>query len=419
MKRALAIALFCSSACVGGKGAAPPASPPTNDTKVERAEEGLLTRALIPLAAAIELEGYRATGAIERGFLAPSARTVEPIAIAPRTCVAIVAIATATVTDLDAAIYAADGSALAEDDTTGARPVVRLCSGERRIDAYLAFYAFQGTGSFAAQRLERPLGPADALALAEVEREATASQHTAAFSDLLRGLHGRGYADDGPITEVPLVEGSAVRLARHVQAGRCYGIVVDGQSLRVRLLDAAGREVALGVGAQGPAALQYCAREDADLLIELSTQGGERSARVARLYAEQASVGSARAVWLGEPSAAFAIGARAAKESAADARCTGKALPLISTHPLTQGALTEHELELSGCVRVEAQLHAGLSVLTLRVEDSGGHVVGERELLAPHGQLHVCPTTPGKYRITAIARAGFGALSLRHQACGD
>lgn len=382
-------------------------------------QAALLRRALAPIVEAVKAEGYGAEGTLTAGFLAPSSRLVQPISIAPRTCVAIVSIASATVSDLDAAIYAADGRALAEDDTTGARPIVRLCTGEQRLEAYLAFYAFQGTGSFAAQRLERPIDRADALALAELESQTPSSEQTPGFSELLRGLHGRGYEDDGPITEVPLVAGSALRVAIEVKSGRCYGALADGDRLRVRLLDAAGRELALGVGGTGPAALQYCAREDADLLLELSSDGAERSARLARLHATQAAVGSARAVWLGEPSPAFAIGVRAAKEARSDLRCTGELASLLPSTPLNQGGLIERELKVAGCTRIEATLRDGLSVLTARVEDAAGALLAERDLLGPRDALSFCVQRAGAVQLTMIARAGFGAVALARQACGD
>jgi hypothetical protein len=441
VKRLCVAALLSVSACASVRPTTPPqvAFAETAGDAAGEQERGLLGRALTPIANAVLAEGYHATAPLTHAFLAPSARVVEPFTLAPRTCVAIVAVATATVTDLDAAIYAADGSALAEDDTTGARPIVRLCTGEQRLDAYLAFYAFQGTGSFAAQRLERPLGPADALGLAEAQRATLVNDQTPGFSELLRGLHGRGYEDDGPITEVPLVSGSAVRLASHVEAGRCYSAVADGTGMRVRLLDGAGREVALGVGATGPAALQYCAREDADLVLELSSAGSERTARLARLHAGQEAVGSARAVWLGEPSPAFAVGARNAKLLSAEPTCSASAREpaaraakklsaLYADAPLSQGSVIERELRLSGCSKLAATLQQGLAVVTLRVEDAAGVVLAERDLLAPEDALAVCPVQVrageqgkqvGNYHVTLIGRAGFGALSLVLQACGD
>jgi hypothetical protein len=411
----LSACLFTASCATARPGPGPVATAP--DAKSE--QDGLLARALAPISEAVLAEGYRAIGAPEHGFLAPSARLVQRFVLAPRTCVAIAAIASPTVGDLDAAIYAADGSTLAEDDTTGARPIVRLCAGERGIDAYLAYYAFQGMGSFAAQRMERPLEPADAFALAEREREGLASEQAPGFTELLRGLHGRGYEDDGPITEVPLVSGSALRLATRVQGGRCYGAVADGSKLRMRLLDAAGRELALGVGAGGPAALQYCAREDAELVLELSSEGQERSARLARLHAPQAAVGSARAVWLGEPSDAFALAALSAKQVSRELRCDGKPGVFMPAARLHQGGVLERELKAERCLRVEATLHEGLSVVTLRVEDSGGTSLAERDLLAPNDGVSFCPARPGPVRVTMIGRAGFGALSLDQRACTE
>jgi hypothetical protein len=53
------------------------------------------------------------------------------------------------------------------------------------------------------------------------------------------------------------------------------------------------------------------------------------------------------------------------------------------------------------------------------VEDTAGVLLAERDLLGPRDALSFCMERPGPVQITAIARAGFGALALERQACGD
>jgi hypothetical protein len=81
--------------------------------------------------------------------------------------------------------------------------------------------------------------------------------------------------------------------------------------------------------------------------------------------------------------------------------------------------LIERELKVAGCTRVEASLHEGLSVVTARVEDAAGALVAERDLLGPRDAFAFCVAHPATVRLTLIARAGFGALALARQSCGD
>jgi len=406
MKRAIILALgLLASAC--GRTAGAPA--PASAAHTLHSEQDVVTQSVLPLAELLEAEGFTLDPNIDRGFLAPASRVTREVTIAPHTCLAMAAVATPSIADLDAGLYAADGSVLAEDDASDARPVVRICTGQQPVTAYLALFAFQGTGSYAIARLTRPAKPSDEMLGSD---EAVGS---APFLELVRGLRRRGYHDDGPTTDLPLVAGSALRIANKVAAGQCYTVVADGEQLRVRLLDEDGRELALGIGEQGPAAFQYCASRSAELTLEVSGQGAARAAHLLRLRASQTAVGGARAVWLGEPSVG---GAESAPEASKHDSCAGTEQPIAAEARLTQGKVLELPLPAasSKCELIEATLHEGLSRVTLRVESAQGVVLGEREILRGSSGLYVCDAGQAR-RISALGRAGFGALTLVRHAC--
>ena len=187
-------------------------------------------------------------------------------------------------------------------------------------------------------------------------------------------------------------------------------------SCALRLLDEEGRELALGIGEQGPAAFQYCASRTAELTLEVSGQGAARTAHLARLRAAQTAVGGARAVWLGEPSAAAALDG--APLSGKHDGCAASELPMTTRAPLAQGRALELSLPAAStkCELIEARLHDGLSRVTLRVESADGVVLGEGDVYGASGALFVCDAGQSR-RISALGRAGFGALSLARHAC--
>lgn len=401
-----ALLLACSHAASrpAQTSVAPAASEPSPSAELLRENLAALSQELLA-------EGYRPTGEMKLGFVAPSTRNVEPVSIAPRTCVSVAAVATPSVSDLDAALYAADGTVLSEDDGPSARPVLRVCSGNVALTAYLVLFPFQGAGSYAAQRFERPVSALDAQADA-----AESVAVSPAFEELLSLLHRQGYRDETPLVDVPLVPGVGLRFAAKLLAGHCYSMLADGPHMRLRLLDAAGREIAVGIGDEAPAVLQHCAREDAELTLELSTRGRARTTKVARLFAPQLTVGGARAVWLGEPAPAWV--SAPTQDAPVDASaCQGHLSELLSRAPLRQGEVIERPLTASArCAVLEAELHEGLSRVTLRVESADGAVLGERELVQLPDAVRVCPAKPGQ-RVALLARAGFGALTLKQKLC--
>jgi hypothetical protein len=386
----------------------PPAAGPAD-------EDDLVSVAMAVAAHELLAEGYQPQRAPERGFLAPSMRALSTVTVAPRSCVAIAAAATPSVADLDAALYAADGSVLAEDDSAGPRPVLRLCSAERGLSAHLALYAFQGAGSYAVQQFVKPLSSSDAPEAGSGEGAASAQ-----FLELLRSLHARGYREQEPQVEVPLVPGAPLRVSLSTLAGHCYSVVADGDDALLRLLGSDGSELSRGLSSAGAAALQHCASSDGELSLELSARASSRRLRVARLWSRQGEVGGARSLWLGEPApTGFDAPVRNGKGAAKQGSCEAPAEPLLRHQPLAQGSLSEAALPgASACVLLEVALHEGLARVTLRVEDAAGATLAERELSTQSGSLYVCPKQRPA-RASLIARAGFGAASLSSRACRE
>lgn len=396
-----------------GCAAAPKPAPATSDAVGARPAVDLVSVGLAAAAQELVAEGYRPVGEPEQGFLAPSMRTLSRVEVPPRSCLAVAAAATPSLGDLDAALYADDGAVLAEDDSANPRPVLRLCSADKTITGHLAVVAFQGAGSFALQRFAKPLGASDA------PEPHGGDGASAAFLELLRSLRARGYRDEAPLVELPLLAGAPLRVAIKALAGHCYSVVADSADARLVLMNGHGEPLSQGVSASGPAALQHCVSQDDDLTLELSARA-QPQVRLARLWARQSAVGGARSIWLGEPApASFDAPPPVAKAAERSARCEGRAASLLNAHPLAQGAVWEGALApAASCVMLEADLQAGLSRVTVRLEDADGAVLDQAELAGRAGSLYAC-SKRAPLRVSAIARAGFGAITLKTRACRE
>jgi hypothetical protein len=376
---------------------------------------------------------------LERGFLPPAARVAFPVHIAAGECAMFVALATSSMADLDASLYSAEGAALIEDDSTGSRPTLTFCaSAAQPVDAYFTLHAYQGAGAFVAAQFSRALRADDDL------RTASSEQGTSALGELAQTLHDRGFEDAAPRVSLPLGDARPVRMAVNVAAGECYTLAAEGgeglAELGLRLVDADGGELALGLGeAQAGraqlAALQYCADERAELSLEVVARRGHGLAKVARFRAAQALVGGVRALWLGEPSPSeqawqqpkqdglvakqLAVDAHAAAEQAKASERAIKPLsakPLVPAPsvPLRQGQLVElpPRPPLARCERWQIELAPGLSRATLRIETVQGELLGEADSQHMHACVSVC--APGvARRPSVVGRTGFGAFSLQ------
>ena len=360
------------------------------------------------LSLGLQGEGLRPGALFERGFLPPSGRAAYPVHIAAGECAVFVAMATASMADLDASLYTSEGAPLIEDDSTSSRPALTFCaSASAPVDAYLTLHAYQGAGSFLAAQFGRPLRADDDL------RTATPGGGASALGQLAQTLHERGFEDAAPRVSLPLGAGP-VRLAVHVAAGECYTLAAEGsdglREVGLRLVDAEGAELANGVGDPQLAALQYCADDRAELALEVVAKRGQGVAQVARFRAAQVVVGGVRALWLGEPSPSPSAW------SAVPAGTGAKPgpLPFLTQElPLRQGQVVQLAAKAAHgpCELWQAQLAPGLSRATLRIEDDRGQLLGEADSEHMRACVLVCEAV-GKHRVSLLGRTGFGAVML-------
>lgn len=412
--RRLVLCVLLAAACAPSRRVTAPAR-----VAAEHALQDSLGLHFDALAAGLEQEGLRRGALLERGFLPPAARVAYPVHIDADECALFVAVASASMADLDAALYTAEGSALIEDDSTSSRPSLTFCaSASTPIDAYLTLHAYQGAGSFVAAQFRRPLGAGDDL------RTALDGRRISALGQLAQTLHERGFEDAAPRVSLPLGDARPVRLAVNVSAGECYTLAAEGADglaeLGLRLVDARGGELANGLGEPAPgqsqlAALQYCADAPAELALEVTAMRGQGVARVARFRAAQSLVGGVRALWLGEPApspAAWTVAEPASTAAKTSAPSSSKP-PFASEHvALRQGQVVElaPRRAHARCERWHMSLLPGLSRASLRIESEHGVLLAEAD--SDHMQASAVVCDVGARRISIVGRAGFGALTL-------
>jgi hypothetical protein len=409
----------------GAKGATSSAQP--TSASARPLTEDSLDLHFRALAAGLEEEGLARGPLLERGFLPPSGRAAYPVHIAANECALFVAVATASMADLDASLFTAEGSALVEDDSTSSRPTLTFCASSRApVDGYLALHAYQGAGSFVAAQFRRALREGDDL------RTAIDARTISALGQLAQTLHERGFEDAAPRVNLPLGDARPVRMAVNVAAGECYTLAAEGgdglAEVGLRLVDSAGGELAHGLGeptrgAPQLAALQYCADQRAELALEVVAMRGQGIARIARFRAAQVLVGGTRALWLGEPTPSAAAWASAKASSAPTTPLSARADdPHVSPGKLAfsseQVALHQGEvLELAPkrargqCERWQAELLPGLARATLRIEGERGELLSEADSEHMVACTVVCATDTLR-RISLVGRAGFGTLTL-------
>ncbi len=405
---AVALLLINTTGCMWWAGTARgPVAPSAAASNPESADA--LDLQVRGLTASLASEGLKSGQLLERGFLPPGGRAAYLVKIAPAECAVIVALATASLADLDASLYTAEGVALIEDDSASARPSLTFCADSQPVEAYLTLHAYQGAGSFVAAQFTRPSRADDDLHTSLGERGISA------LGQLARTLHERGFEDAAPRVSLPLGDARPVRMAMNVAAGECYTLAAEGgeglTEVGIRLVDAEGGELAYGIGEPQLAALQYCANERAELALEVVAKRGQGVARVARFRAGQAAVGGARALWLGEPSPSAAAWTPAKSKQPQGA--PHKAAFSFERARLTQGQVVELAPKRAHgvCERWDAELEPGLVRASMRIEGEQGELLGEVDAEHMHACMVVCGSAKTR-RITLVGRAGFGSVAL-------
>lgn len=393
--RAVAAALLALlSACA----AAPAPSPP----KVPKLGGDVLSARLDRVSRRLASSGYQPAGRLARGFLAPRDHASVRLVVAPRTCAALVAYASPSLLDLDAALYTADGRLFAQDEGADAHPSLSACAGSSPLALYLALHAYLGGGAYVVGRFDRPLRDGD---LADAEREAPE------LFELVRTLEQRGFEQRGPVVELGLLANGVTRVALPVRAGTCYGAVgtpSPGGQASMRLLNRQGDELARSAPSQTALALQHCAQADADLVLELLSDRAS-SLRLLRFELPQGLSGGGRSMWLGEPAPS-----RAPSSEDLDAQHTGQVVALA------QGQVVSLPFDppRARCERWELSVRDRLTRASLRVEARGGRVLGRVTSRGRPASLRVCPPESGR-RGVLTGLAGTGSVRLAVEPTGQ
>jgi hypothetical protein len=383
-------------------------------TAVATEEHDALDLSLSAAAQALRDQGFVRGTFQDRGFLPTSGRVARPVLIEPHTCSRFVAVATASIVDLDAALYRADGSALVEDDGSDARPSLELCGGEVGVSAYYALHAYQGVGAYATAQFVRPAVSGDDLMIAQVAGEGSA------LTDLSKALRRRGFEDAAPRVEFDLSAERPVRIALPVEVGACYTLAVEGamtlNGVSLRLLADDGRELAFGVATEALASLQYCAERTADLGVEVSARAGQGKVRVGRFRASQSVVGGSHSLWLGEPSPSSQAWREPAKSTAdvrRDLSERGAKTFVLEERALAQGQVEELMVKrsLGACETWRVQVRPGLVAASMRIEGLDGHVYAEADSEGGHASMEFCGRR-GPARVMLIGRTGFGSVTV-------
>ena len=362
------------------------------------------------LEAGLLAEGLQQASLRERGFLPPGGRVALPVRIAARECALFVALGSANLVDLDAALYTAEGGTLVEDEGASARPALTFCASTEPLSGYLTLHAYQGAGAFVSAQFRRPARASDDL-------HTVSGEALSALGQLAQTLHARGFEDAGPRVSLPLGDARPVRLALNVDAGACYTLAAEGErglgTLALRLVDPSGDELANGLGdppsTHTLAALQYCASERAELTLEVVATRGHGTVRVGRFVTSQAQLGGARALWLGEPmptSEAWSAAKQAAPLATAPTPFVTRDVGVDQGQVIELPSLRTQ----TTCTRWDARLEPGLWRATLRVESEQSVVLGEAEAERMHACVIACQA--GAHRVTLLGRAGFGRVHL-------
>ncbi len=294
MIRILLFAILLLTACAARRGVVPTSA----TTSASEASNDMLTERMRSVSLGMQGEGFREGADVSRGFLPNGDRRAEKVSLPAGTCVALVALASAGMIDLDAGLYSAEGDALLEDDNADARPVLTLCTGDYAREVYYTLHAYQGGGAFVSRLFMRAQRPDD-RSFPEL------SAPNAGWVAMANRLTARGFEEDGAPLAFELGTGDGLRVALHAEEAHCYALVAEidpalaGTSLRV--VDLAGRELGRAYDDEGPLALQFCSNKTQDLALMLRATGGRGGVRLSRYRATEEAAGGRGALWLGEP----------------------------------------------------------------------------------------------------------------------
>jgi hypothetical protein len=268
-----------------------------------------LQREMHTVAVAMHAAGLRAGGPALAGFLLSGNHATLPMRIPAGECVTMVSRATRGARDVDAALYAAEGTLLALDSEPDPHPTLQACA-QSEARAYYVIQFYDGDGSFVAvpffgsraatRQAAAALGGnpafADIVTAPEVGEDAIA-----AFSE---GMRKRGYAAVGEPQHFAIAEGERVRENLPVEPGKCYTVAAFGgrgiAELSLRVMDDSGAELSASGDNQPHAATQLCARAQAVYALESAARAGAGEVLLLVFRVDVMTAGGDAGLWLGK-----------------------------------------------------------------------------------------------------------------------
>jgi hypothetical protein len=380
------------------------------------------------VASGLERAGLRSGREAFRGFLTAGTRGTHRVELPARTCMTLVAMASAGVKDMDASIYSPEGDVLAVDSQPDARPTLQVCSGAEEARLYYTLQVYDGAGSFlvagfvgqraSLEAAAKLLGARAAVAdLGDVSAEGPT--RVGAFRD---GLQRRGFAAVQSPLRVPLVADQRVRAVLSVEPGACYtaaGFALDGlENVDMRVLDDEGVEVARDTSQEEDASTQFCTDRGAEFAAELHGVSGKGSALLLLFRADASTIGGRAGLWLGERplarasttklgDAIVAVSRRAARDGFTLSRT-------VHTGQLGPGAAIAQKLNLrpKRCARIHVVGGPGLRRLEVVALDANGRSLATAQGESETAYVHVCGVAPRELSIQAHAVSGAGPFAI-------
>ncbi|MDD9945970.1 MAG: hypothetical protein OXU20_33305 [Myxococcales bacterium] len=368
------------------------------------------------------------------GFIPSGTRRSFPLDLPGGACVTLVALATAGVADMDAALYTPDGQLLAADSQPDSHPSIQVCGVGRLQRYYYVLHSYDGSGSFlvhafagprdALQRAARELGGRPAVAV-RPGPDATAEDE---IQGLSQGLQKRGYTFEGEPIQLELSTAQRMRVALVVDAGHCYAVAAFGRDglsdIDLRILDERGEEVAGDRAPLGHAQVQFCARSGAQYAAEAHAVAGAGPATLLVFHGAAHRIMGHAGLWQGQAEAskrtrrAPLSEAVAKVESEAAAAGYGRLITRLDGF-LQFGEVAEREITLRGqrCYRLVATSDAGLYQLAFklrraRLDQAGPSTPNPPQPAASAADLCVGGTETVRARLVAEQGSGSYALTV-------
>ncbi|MCG8555348.1 MAG: hypothetical protein MJD61_08690 [Proteobacteria bacterium] len=376
--------------------------------------------------------GLRYSGFGIRGFMPAGSHRTLPVDVGPRQCLTLVALASDAVRDLDATLYAPDGSPVAQDAQPDAHPTLQVCVGPVSQRFYYSLRLYHGAGSFMVAGFygdRSRLGSAQAVmgggAGPAAARGSVSAQPDSGELNRLRtlweGLERRGFAAwQGPL-RVPLAARQRVRMALDVDPATCYAVVGFAgpglANLDLRIYDEEGRELAHDLAPWPDAAVQFCSDRDAQFSAEVHAETGQGLALVAFYRGSHATIGGNNALWLGSRAGTRLskrpLGkalARFASANRQDYRRSGRR----TLGSLSWGEATQRALVLPGgaCSVVAVTGGRGLGRLSLTVLDEDGRQLGFKDGKNASAAVRLCSSKRRRAQAIVVARSGYGRFAI-------